>query len=82
MELNMKTKTWRPSKQGRRNKNITKTKKTKIDYKVLKEHPKKQEAFDKAITRFVIEQHASYPILAEHIVEQYRKVASRNIDER
>jgi hypothetical protein len=83
IELNMKIKTWRPSKQGRRNANITKTKKTKIDYKVLKEHPEKQEACDEAITRFIIEKNPSYPDLAEHIiVEQYKKVATRNIDER
>jgi hypothetical protein len=82
MELNMKIKIWRPSKQGRKNKNITKTKNTKIDYKVLKEHPEKQEAFDEAMTRFVIKQNPTYPDLAEHIVEQYKKIASRNIDER
>jgi hypothetical protein len=81
IELNTKINTWR-SKEGRQNKNITKTKKTKIDYKVLKEHPEKKEAFDEVITRFVIEQNPSYPDLAEHIVEQYKKVESRNIDER
>jgi hypothetical protein len=49
----------------------------------LKEHPQKQEASDEAITRFVIEQNPFYPDLAEHIiVEQYKKVASRNIDAR
>jgi hypothetical protein len=48
----------------------------------LKEQLEKQEAFDEAITRFVIEQNPSCPDLAEHIVEQYKKVASRNIDER
>jgi hypothetical protein len=31
MELKMKIKTWRPSKQGRKNRNITKTKKTRFD---------------------------------------------------
>jgi hypothetical protein len=82
IELKMKIKTWRPNKQGRRNTNITKTKKTKINDKVLKEHPHKKEALDEAITRFVIEQNPSYQDLAEHIVEQYRKVASRNIDGR
>jgi hypothetical protein len=82
IELNMKIKTWRPSKEGRKKKNITKTKKTKINYKVLKEHPKKQEAFDEAVTIFVIEQNPSYPDLAERVVEQYKKVARRNIDER
>jgi hypothetical protein len=83
IELNMKSKTWRPSKQGRKNNNTTKTKKTKMDYKVLKEHPEKEEAYDEAITRFVIEQNPSYPYLVEHnIVEQYMKVASKNIDER
>jgi hypothetical protein len=84
IELNMKINPWRPSKQGRnnKNKNIAKTKKTKIDYKVLKEHPNKQEAFDEAIPRFVIEHNLSYPDVAEHIVQQYKKVASRNIDER
>jgi ribosomal protein S17 len=71
IELKMKIKTWRPNKQGRRNMNITKTKKTKTDYNFLKEHPEKQEAFDEAITRFVIEQKSSYPDLAEHIVKQY-----------
>jgi hypothetical protein len=81
IELNMKIKTWRPSKQGRKNKNITKTKNTKINYKVLKENPEKKEAFDEAITRFVIEQNPSYPYLAEHIVEQYKKITIRNIDE-
>jgi hypothetical protein len=82
IELNMKIKTSRSSKQRRRNKNITKTKKTKIDYTVLKEHPEKQEAFDGGITIFVIEHNPSYPDLAEHIVEQYNKVTSRDIDER
>jgi hypothetical protein len=48
----------------------------------LKEYPEKQEACDEALTIFVIEQYPSYPYLAEHIVEQYKKVASRNIDER
>jgi hypothetical protein len=47
-----------------------KTKKTKIDYKVLKEHPKKQEAFDEEITRFVIEQNPSYPDLAQESCKQ------------
>jgi hypothetical protein len=37
LELNMNIKTWRPSKQERKN-----TKKTKIDYKVLEEHPEKK----------------------------------------
>jgi hypothetical protein len=82
IQLNMKIKTCRSSKQGRRNKNITKTKNTKIDYKVLEEHPKKQEAFDEAITRFAIQQNPSYLDLAEHIVEQYKKVTSRNMYER
>jgi hypothetical protein len=82
IELKMNIKTWRPKEQGRRNRNITKTKKTKIDYKVLKEHREKQEALDETITRFVIEHNPSYSDLAEHIVEQYKKVASRNIDER
>jgi hypothetical protein len=82
IELNTKIKTWIPNKQGRRNKKTTKTKKTKIDHKVLKEHAEKEEAFDEAITIFVIEQNESYQDLAEHIVEQYKKVASRNIDER
>jgi hypothetical protein len=81
IELKMKIKAWRPSKQGRMNMSMPQTKKTKIDYKVLKEHPKKQEAFDEAITIFAIEQNPSYPDLAEHIVEQYNKVARRNIDE-
>jgi hypothetical protein len=82
IELNTKIKTWISSKQGRSNKNITKTKKTEIGYKVLKEYPEKQEACDEAITRFVIEQNPSYPDLAEHIVEDYKKVAIRNIAER
>jgi hypothetical protein len=42
IELKMKIKTWRPNKQGRMKMNITKTKKTKIDYNFLKEHPKKR----------------------------------------
>jgi hypothetical protein len=53
-----------------------------IDNKVLKEHPEKQEEFDEEITRFVNEQNPSYPDLADHIVGQYKKFASRNIDER
>jgi hypothetical protein len=56
--------------------------KKKIEYKVLKEHPERQEAFDEENTRFVIEQNPSYPALAEHIVELYKKIASRSIDER
>jgi hypothetical protein len=61
IEFNMKIKKWRPNKQGNRNKNIRKTKNTNVDYKVLKEHPDRQEAlFDEATTRFVIEQNTSY----------------------
>jgi hypothetical protein len=45
-------------------------------------HPEKQESFDEAVTRFVIEHNPSYSDLAEHIVEQYKKVASRTFDER
>jgi hypothetical protein len=63
----MKIKTWRPSKQGRTNKNMMKIKRTKIDYKVLKQHREKQEAFDEAITRFAIKQNLAYSDLAEHI---------------
>jgi hypothetical protein len=70
IQLNKKINTWRPIKQGRRNKNTAKTEKTKVDYKVSKEHSEKQEAFDEAITRFVNGQNPFYPDIAEHIVEQ------------
>jgi hypothetical protein len=78
----MKIKNCKSSKQGRRNKNFTKNKNTKIDYKFLKAHPEKQEAFDKEITRFVIEHNPTYPALAEHIFELYTRITSRSIDER
>jgi site-specific DNA-cytosine methylase len=45
IQLNTKIKNWKPSKQGRRNKKITKNNKTKIGYKVLKKHSEKQEAY-------------------------------------
>jgi hypothetical protein len=65
----MKIKNWKPSKQGRRNNNFAKNSNTKIDYYIfLKGNPEKQEAFDKEIARFVIEQNLSYPALAEHII--------------
>jgi hypothetical protein len=79
IQLDMKIKKWKPSEQGSMNKNFTKT---KIDYKLLNERPEKQEACNEEITRFVIEQNKFHPDLAELIVELYKKIASRSIDER